>query len=75
MLSEMTRRLVGNVFELDDLGPQLMKGFERPALAFRVVRTEEAASRFDARQRSVPLAISFSSAGAKRQTVKDNLCS
>ncbi len=57
VLSEMTRRLVGNVFELDDLGPQLMKGFERPALAFRVVRTEEAASRFDARQRSVPLAM------------------
>ena len=55
IISEATRRLVGDLFELDDLGPQDLKGMDRPWRAFRVLREDEAESRFDARQRSALL--------------------
>src|SRR5262249_61757844 len=51
VVSEATRRLIGDLFELDDLGRQEVKGIDRPVRAFRVVREEEAESRFEARQR------------------------
>ena len=51
VISEATRRLLGDLFELDDLGPQDLRGIERPCRAFRVLREDEAESRFDARQR------------------------
>ena len=50
VVGETTRRLLGDLFELDDLGPQDLKGIDRPVRAFRVVREDEAESRFDARQ-------------------------
>jgi class 3 adenylate cyclase len=52
VVSEATRRLIGELFELDDLGQQELKGIDPPVHAFRVVREKEAETRFDARQRS-----------------------
>jgi class 3 adenylate cyclase/predicted ATPase len=49
VISEATRRLIGDNFELDDLGPQDLKGIDPSTRAFRVVRQVEAESRFDAR--------------------------
>jgi class 3 adenylate cyclase len=48
VISQATRRLVGDLFELADLGPQRLKGFAEPILAWRVVRTSAAESRFEA---------------------------
>jgi class 3 adenylate cyclase len=36
VISQATRRLVGGLFELDDLGPQRLKGFAEPLAAWRV---------------------------------------
>ena len=36
VISQATRRLLGGVFELDDLGPQRLKGFAEPLAAWRV---------------------------------------
>ena len=55
VIGEATRRLVGDLFELDDLGPHDLRGIERTCRAFRVLREDEAESRFDARQRSTLL--------------------
>ena len=55
VIGEATRHLVGHLFELDDLGPQDLKGMDRPCRAFRVLCEDEAESRFDARQRSTLL--------------------
>jgi class 3 adenylate cyclase/predicted ATPase len=55
VVSETTRRLIGDLFSLDDLGQQELKGIDRPVRAFQVVRAEEAESRFEARQRRVLL--------------------
>ncbi len=48
VISRRTRRLVGGLFELADLGPQRFKGFAEPVRAWRVVRTSAAESRFEA---------------------------
>ncbi len=48
VISQATRRLVGGLFELADLGPQRFKGFAEPIWAWRVVRTSTAKSRFEA---------------------------
>ena len=48
VISRRTRRLVGGLFELADLGPQRLKGFAEPVRAWRVVgdrRAPRAASR------------------------------
>jgi class 3 adenylate cyclase len=37
VIGQATRRLVGGVFDLDDLGPQHLKGFAEPLTAWRVV--------------------------------------
>jgi class 3 adenylate cyclase/pimeloyl-ACP methyl ester carboxylesterase len=49
VISQATRRLVGGLFELDDLGPQRLKGFAEPLLVWRVVGESAAESRFEAR--------------------------
>jgi class 3 adenylate cyclase/predicted ATPase len=46
VISESTRRLVGNLFELQDLGPQDLKGLAGPTPAWAVVRPNAVASRF-----------------------------
>ena len=49
VVSETTRRLIGDIFELQDLGQQNLKGIDPSTRAFRVVREARAESRFDAR--------------------------
>ena len=48
VIASSTRRLVGNAFELSDLGEHELKGIAEPVHAWRVVAVGAAASRFDA---------------------------
>jgi class 3 adenylate cyclase len=48
VISQATRRLVGTLFELADLGPLRLKGFARPVPAWQVVGLGDAESRFEA---------------------------
>jgi class 3 adenylate cyclase len=50
VISAATRRLVGGMFELDELGPQRLKGFAAPLLAWRVTGERRTEGRFEARQ-------------------------
>ena len=50
VISQATRRLIGGLFELDDLGPQRLKGFAEPLMAWRVAGEGRAEGRFEARQ-------------------------
>jgi hypothetical protein len=50
VISQATRRLVGGLFELEELGPQHLKGFAEPLAAFRVAGEGGAEGRFEARQ-------------------------
>ena len=43
-----TRRLLGNLFELEDLGPRVIKGIDRPTRAWAVLQASSVASRFEA---------------------------
>jgi hypothetical protein len=43
-----TRRLLGNLFELEDLGPKELKGIGRPTRAWAVLRARSVESRFEA---------------------------
>jgi predicted ATPase len=49
VISEATRRLVRGLFELEDLGPQRLKGFAEPQTAWRVEGETCAEGRFEAR--------------------------
>jgi class 3 adenylate cyclase len=48
VIGEATRRLLGNLFELQDLGPKELKGIIGPVKAFAVMRAGSVASRFEA---------------------------
>src|SRR3984885_4807153 len=48
VIAESTRRLLGNLFELDDLGPQELKGISVPTLAWAALRPASVEGRFDA---------------------------
>jgi class 3 adenylate cyclase/predicted ATPase len=48
VIADATRRLLGNLFELQDLGPQELKGISGPAKAFAVLRPRSIESRFEA---------------------------
>ena len=50
VISPSTRRLVGGLFELTDLGPQRLKGFTEPFSAWQVEGQGRAEGRFEARQ-------------------------
>ena len=50
VISQATRRLLGGLFELEDLGPQRLKGFAEPLAAWRVAGEGRAEGRFEARQ-------------------------
>jgi class 3 adenylate cyclase/tetratricopeptide (TPR) repeat protein len=50
VIAESTRRLLGGAFELKALGPQNLKGFVAPILAWAVVRESQNVSRFEASQ-------------------------
>ena len=56
VIAEATRRHVGGLFELRDLGPQSLKGFAGTPRAFEVLTESGVTSRFEAlRSRSTPL--------------------
>jgi predicted ATPase len=48
VIAESTRKLVGNLFELEDLGAQDLKGISGSARAWAVLRPATVESRFDA---------------------------
>jgi hypothetical protein len=48
VIAESTRKLVGNLFELEDLGGQDLKGIAGPVRAWVALRPSSVESRFDA---------------------------
>jgi class 3 adenylate cyclase len=48
VISQAKRRLVGGLFELEDLGPRRLKGFAQPLAAWRVEGESRAEGRFEA---------------------------
>jgi class 3 adenylate cyclase len=48
VIADSTRRLLGNLFELKDLGPMDLKGIAGPARAWAALRPSSVESRFDA---------------------------
>ena len=48
LIAEATRRLLGNLFELQDLGLRELKGITGPVRAFAALRASSVASRFEA---------------------------
>src|SRR6516164_232484 len=48
VIAENTRKLVGNLFELEDLGPQELKGIAGPVRAWAALRPSSMESRFEA---------------------------
>jgi class 3 adenylate cyclase/predicted ATPase len=48
VISQATRRLVGGLFELADLGPRRLQGFAEPLVAWRVEGEGRAEGRFEA---------------------------
>jgi class 3 adenylate cyclase/predicted ATPase len=48
VIAESTRRLIGNLFELRDLGTQELKGIAGPVLAWAALRANSDGSRFEA---------------------------
>jgi hypothetical protein len=50
VIAESTRRLVGSLFELEDLGAQSLKGISGPVRAWAALRPSSVESRFEALQ-------------------------
>jgi class 3 adenylate cyclase/predicted ATPase len=48
VICDSTRRLLGNLFELEDLGPRDLKGIIEPTRAWAAVRASSAEGRFEA---------------------------
>jgi class 3 adenylate cyclase/predicted ATPase len=48
VICDGTRRIVGNLFELEDLGPRDLKGIAGPVQGWAVLRPSSVASRFEA---------------------------
>jgi class 3 adenylate cyclase/predicted ATPase len=56
VIAESTRRQIGTLFEVEDLGPQPLAGFAEPQHAWRVVGESGVVSRFEAlRSEATPL--------------------
>jgi class 3 adenylate cyclase len=55
VLSDATRRIVGELFEYQDLGRHAVKGFEAPIQAWRVLRASSVEDRLEARIRAMPM--------------------
>ena len=53
VLAGATRRLIGDLFRLTDLGPQAAKGFTQPVEAFAVEGVAVTESRFEAARRGI----------------------
>ena len=54
IIAESTRKLLGNLFELEDLGPKDLKGISGPVRTFAALRTAMVESRFEAFHKSAP---------------------
>ncbi|KRQ92755.1 hypothetical protein CQ12_26610 [Bradyrhizobium jicamae] len=50
VMSEATLRLVEGLFEIEPLGPQMLKGVSTPIAIYRVLRPSAAPNRFEARR-------------------------
>ena len=48
VIAELTRRLIGDLFELEDLGAQALKGIPGPMQSYAVLRVRTVDSRFEA---------------------------
>src|SRR5208282_3348054 len=48
VIAEATRKLLGNLFELEDLGPKDLKGIAGPVRAWAALRASSAEGRFEA---------------------------
>jgi class 3 adenylate cyclase/tetratricopeptide (TPR) repeat protein len=48
VISQATRKLIGGLFEIDDLGPKRLKGFAEPLAVWRVSTESRTESRFEA---------------------------
>jgi predicted ATPase len=56
VIADSTRRQIGALFEVTDLGPQPLKGFAEPQRAWRVITEARGLGRFEAlRSRAMPL--------------------
>ena len=56
VIAESTRKLLGNLFELEDLGPKDLKGIAGPVRAWAALRASSVESRFEAlRTATTPL--------------------
>ena len=57
VIADGTRRLLGELFELRELGATRLKGFAQPVSGFQVLREHPAGSRFEARRsgRALPM--------------------
>ena len=56
VIAESTRRQIGALFEIEDLGPQSLAGFADPRYAWRVIGESSVVSRFEAlRSEATPL--------------------
>src|SRR5262247_3053397 len=56
VVADSTRRQIGTLFEIEDLGPQSLAGFAEPQRAWRIVGESEVVSRFEAlRSEATPL--------------------
>ena len=54
VMAESTRTLLGNLFELENLGAKDLKGIARPVRAWAALRASSVASRFEALHASGP---------------------
>ena len=77
VIADSTRRQIGELFELDDLGPQPLAGFAAPQRAWRVLGESSVVSRFEAlRSGATPLIgrgeelALLSPAGSRRRPAK-----
>jgi class 3 adenylate cyclase/predicted ATPase len=57
VIADDTRKLVGNLFDLEDLGPRELKGLSKPLRAWSALRPSAVANRFEALRTSGPTAL------------------
>ena len=81
VIAEATRRQIGELFDLEDLGPQQLAGFAEPQRAWRVLAESGKVSRFEAlrsgERRSSDVTRKSSccgGAGSRQKAAKDGWC-
>jgi class 3 adenylate cyclase len=83
VIAENTRKLIGNLFDLEDLGAKDLKGIAGPMRAWAAMRPSSVESRFEAMHasgltelvgREEELDLLLRAAGRKRRLAKDRSC-